>query len=136
MRIILVFLITSFLLWPAIEAGAGDLFLVRIVSTDKENKQVVAAIVDGPDRLEAQADASAPAGLPEVTIAGETLVVNTKPGDLLRVWGVVSANGKELILDTDSPTGGGSDLTGVRRRLKNKIRTQGQGNQGRGHGKF
>lgn len=137
MRIILVLLITCSLLLPGSKAGAGDLFLVRIVSIDNENKQVVAAIVDGPDRHETQADASAPATLSEVTIAGETLAENTKPGDVVRVWGAVSPSGKELMLENPaSPSGGGSDTTGVRRRLRNKIRTQGQGNQGRGHGQF
>jgi hypothetical protein len=124
MRRHLVFLTLLLLVFPA-TAWAGDLFLVRIVSMDKEIKQVVAEIVDGPDRVMSN----------QVHLESEVLTPDAQPGDLIRLWGKVSGNGNVLIVDKVVPPSR-SDPTGVRRRLKNNSQTRGQGGRGKGHGRF
>jgi hypothetical protein len=124
MRRYLVFLTLLLLVLPAM-TRAADLFLVRIVSVNKEMKQVAAEIVDGPDGV-----------MPDqVKLESETLTLDARPGDLIRLWGKVSENGNILVVDKVVPSSG-TDPTGVRRRLKNNGQAQGRGGRGRGHGRF
>jgi hypothetical protein len=121
MRNILVLLISFLLISPAIEAGARDLFLVRILSIDRETKQVVITIIDGHGDQHDQPYDGAANTSPEMVIASEAMALNFKPGDVARVWGSISENGKEMILqDSVSSSGPEPDPTGVRRRLRNK----------------
>ena len=137
MRSILVFLI-SFLFFIGVKETCAreEVFLIRIVSIEKDAHRVVADILDFPGMQKYTAESSGDDVFLEVTIVDETLAENFQPGDVTRVWGVLSSTGKELIPNASisSGNGGKSDPTGVRRRLKNRNNPQPSGRRGRGHG--
>jgi hypothetical protein len=131
MRFILVILISGLVLWYGNEALGQDLFLVEIVSVDKEAKRAVVQILDGPENLEELPDARR-----RFTLHGDSLSMAAQPGDIFRLWGDISDNGEELIVKEALRTGRGSDPTGVRRRLRNNTQNRGQGRRGGGRGGF